>query len=82
MLSWGWKLWVSYFSTNTDCLLCGIYGDKGHWDAWVSEITPTEKVEHALHAFDVGISHENHYTEALSFFLLRSLGKKRISLDV
>lgn len=46
------------------------------------EISPAEKVEYAECAFNVGISHEKHYTEALSDFLLRSLGRRRMSLDV
>lgn len=41
-----------------------------------------KKVEHTLHAFGVEISQENHYTEALSYCLSRSLSKRRSSLDV
>lgn len=32
--------------------------------------------------FDVAVSHDNDYVEVLSYFLLRSLGKRRASLDV
>lgn len=32
--------------------------------------------------FDVAVSHDNDYAEVLSYFLLRSLGKRRASLDV